>query len=150
MRIPHSVPTVQFKHNGVASFYTSTHPCFNHRASVCHAVIVKDPAIIFVRFYDFGIMTFQHTCLSELLNRTSDSWQVTKQILWSNTVLKLTQESKLKLLSINRESQNAFPYCKQQLLDNCYFNKVFDQNLEGTRYVKIKTRWQYFTWLSLE
>jgi len=70
-----------FKDNGVTPFYTSTHPCFNHRASVCHALIVKNPAIIFVRFNDFGIMTFQHTCLSELLNRTSDSWQVTKQIL---------------------------------------------------------------------
>ena len=27
---------------------------------------------------------------------------------------------------------------KKQLLDNYHFNKVFDQNPEGTKYVKIK------------
>jgi isopentenyl diphosphate isomerase/L-lactate dehydrogenase-like FMN-dependent dehydrogenase len=70
-----------FKDKGVTPVYTATHQCFNHRGSSCHAVIVKNPAIIFVRFNDFGIMSFQHTCLSELLNRTSDSRQVTQQIL---------------------------------------------------------------------
>jgi hypothetical protein len=69
------------KDKGVYTFCTSTHQCFSHTASVCHAVIVENPAIIFGRFNDFGIMSIQHVCLSELLNRTSDSWQVTKKIL---------------------------------------------------------------------
>jgi hypothetical protein len=30
-----------FKEKGVIHFYTSTHQCFNHIASFCHAVIVK-------------------------------------------------------------------------------------------------------------